>query len=44
MTVERAGEICGLIRAGEMGMFLMCCIMIAVGFFPRNGSMPVQIS
>ena len=44
ITMDRAGERLGLMRAGEIGVALMCCIITAEIFSPRNGCTPVQIS
>lgn len=44
ITIARAGGIFGLIRAGDVGVALMCCIMILDGLLPWNGRTPVQIS
>ena len=34
MTAARAGEMFGLMRAGEVGIALTCCIMTAAGLSP----------
>lgn len=44
MTSDKAGGICGLIRAGDVGSSWKCFIRIAMTESPRNGGTPVVIS
>jgi hypothetical protein len=44
ITADKRGEILGLIRTGEIGIELMCCIITEERFSPRNGCTPVHIS